>query len=464
MAKRKKRTVENEIAGVTLQHISDGPPDTFSDERQGYLQALQQRYQTAWEAFRSMGFCLDDHSVLDERFPVMALHASQDQHAPYFTFLVTPLLLRKIRAARRKKGEALTQDELLAIGLAAGRDAVDPRFSTDAMNAINTSYYTSAVAFDPTSRLATMFVRNRPINEAFGALIARAAGTSTVRVKEIASGNNTEHWKYVMQGLAANGVTAVELTLTDFFVPAIAPSLVSEQLHVHAERYSLLDELPSLPQQARFDAILATYGFDSIWSPEDLALTRMGSQWYKTMYRVKVADWAPRRKALLRAMRQRIALPRAKAHEYDGIFLETVMEPIALSALPYAHYIAESKKTFLNYPGSLVRRIVHAFETQLNEAGVVVIGEVGAFGQQGDRHLLASDQRVSGVAARFRMIDYMLTKRILESEHNLRVSLLSLGELSEQYLPKDWAQACSDVERRHIYEGHDTGIMVVGRQ
>jgi|GEM_PF-2178520 len=456
------------IAGIIPVHISDEPPYSFhNDQFGGHVGVIESRYAHAQQTFNEEGFVLDNKSLWDDRFSMLYLEDGK-QVSPVHAFLVTQHVLRDIKAARDAKEADLSQDELLAICLKNDEGAVDSDFKTDAMNAINASYFASEIAFDASANLATMFVANKPLNVAIGSLIARnTIDSSPVRIKEISSGSNTGHWQQIVQAITeADNQKQVELTLTDFVTPTIAPELAMSDLAVKAETYSLFDDLPELPSDARFDAILATYGFDSVWQPEDVKLSLIHDQWYRTAYRVKVADWALRRDELVRAMRQGKPLPQATAKDYDGIVVETAMEPIDLTEHPYhEHIIASEQKTVL-FPGGLIKRVVNAFQTQLHDKGIFISGDTGNFGFHDPKKyfIAGADACTSGVAARYRLDDYVLAKQILENVHGLDVALIGLGELAGKYLPDDWRQDCLPNEQRQIDDLPTNGIMLVKRK
>lgn len=392
-----------------------------------------------------------------------------EHYSPYYSFLITNSLIESIWRSGATAGARLSPEKLLRLSLHASADAVRPEFSSDAINAINTSYYASGIAFDPSARLATMFATNQPINIALGSLMTRSMGghKGRLRIKELASSTKTSHWTHIAQGLQSNGVKHMELTLTDFIMqsPSLGAGLANQFTDVSTETYSLLDDMPMLPEEDRYNILITTYGFDSVWQAEDLCLTRVNDQWYKNVYRVKVADWAPRKRELLEALRQGKALPDAAVSNYDCIAVETAMMPVDVSDMPYGQYIHKRGRSRINFPGGLIKRVINAYETQLQKNGICIIGDTANFGFDtnspygpGD-----SDRRVSGVAARYKVEDYVLAKQILESEHGLTVDLISLSELLAKYLPGKHAQLMQpDIQQRYTHQAYN-GIMVVKR-
>jgi hypothetical protein len=221
--------------------------------------------------------------------------------------------------------------------------------------------------------------------------------------------------------------------------------------------------MPDLPAEKRFDAMVATYGFDSVWQDEDIRLREIDGQWYQSLYRVKVADWNPRRDELVQALRDGVPLPNAKPHEYDGIFVEKAMEPYDISNHPFAQQIEEHGRETTQVPGGLVKRVVNAFESQLGENGVFMSCDVGDFGIKKDGFGVG-DQGVSGVAARYRGDDYQLAKKILEEVYGLDVRLISLEDLVRGNLPAGWEGNATPTEIDEVTNTPSNGAMIVKRR
>lgn len=462
--RQKERAQREPIAGITPVHISDEPPYSYANkELGGHVEVLARMYTRAQGSFGRDGFNPHERGVWDSRVSFIHLRDESARISPSYDFLITDALLRELKAAKNAKGADLSQDELLGICLAAGEDAVNPTFTTDAMNAINASYYASEIAFGESAKLATMFVENAPLNTAMGALIADNTTGETLRIKEISSGNNTGHWQKVMERIrGADDQKSVEITLTDFVEPTIAPELSNSGAMVNAEVYSLFDDMPVLPKENRFDTLISTYSFDSIWQPEDMRLEKIDNQWYQAKYRVKVADWASRREELISAMREQKPLNNAAATDYDGIVVERAMERVDVSEHPFYKYITGSEQKIVNLPGGLIKRIVNAFDSQLKEDGIFITGDVADFGETMISKMDA-DQCISGIAARYKVEDYALAKQILEAEYGLEVSFIGLPELVDGYLPNDWRDNCPENDWKQIDNLPSNKIMMVKR-
>jgi hypothetical protein len=478
-----ERPEPTKIAGVTRVHISDALPHYPKIGRIGanpfpdYNTLLERRRTLAAEALAESGAGTEPlmRGKGDPRIPYVEVWGNpRDERIEYdkptHTFLLNDSLMGKIHAAAVAKGSELTINELRDIGLAETEGAVRPDFTPDAMNDVNASYYASDVAFSPDAKLATLFTANRPINQALGAMMATESGaTDTLKVKELCSGGRNGHWAFEAQGAIDAGVQHVDVTLTDFVTPNIEPEAAAAAgTTVRAEQYSLLDAMPPLPENERFDAMITTYGFDSVWQAGDMHISKDQGQTYQILSRAKVADWNPRRDELVEAMRQNKPLPNATAADYDGIYMERAMEPIDLKSHKYGKYIEDHPGSTVIVPGGLINRVVNAFDTQLKEDGVFISADVGDFGliegTSPQKRFVPESDMVSGIAARYRCDDYVLAKKILEGEYGLDVTLMSLEDLGGTYLPPGWKSKATGEERDGISKIRTNGVMIVKRR
>ncbi|HEX8762435.1 MAG TPA: hypothetical protein VF733_01625 [Candidatus Saccharimonadales bacterium] len=338
--------------------------------------------------------------------------------------------------------------------------AVIPEFRPDALNAINASYFSSPIAFTEEADLANMYAKNKTINQVFGVLMAGAAQDGWMRVKELCSGANIDHWEDIAEGADMRGVHAMGVTLTDFVMPQ--PVRPPANLMYTAEKYSLFDSFETLPPDTRYDALIATYGFDSVWLPEDIFLTRDQNKWYQTLFRVKVADWHPRQAELLEAMRQGRALANASVSDYEGIAVEELRQPFDLDAHPYAEYLAAVPERRFNFPGGLIRRVVEAFDRQLTEDGIFISADVGNFGHD-PRRLHYPTFAVSGVAAHYHVSDFVVASKILQDKFGLDAQLCSLEEITDYALLSNWRHPDNRRDRDQIMQSSGNGVMIVSR-
>jgi hypothetical protein len=451
------------MANILAPDISSQPLAVFDAGIEGYAEQARTHYLV--HGRHALQGAKDGGRAPEESKRMANLQLSGDGGStPTFLFLLDATLLQAIERATHRKGAELSQNELLRLALANAGDAVAADFDEGAINAINASYYASPIAFDPAADLADLYATNRPLNRIFGRLATEhAAGADRVRMKVLCAGGRNAHWADVAHGVRENGGRGLDVVMTDFAVPSVPATTDAAFLRLRTERHSLFDPLPELAPAERFHALLCTYGFDSVWQPEDLRLRHAGGRWYVTRYRVKVADWHPRKEALLQALRERRPLADAAASDYEGIFVEHAYEEIDLAAHPYAALLQDhadaGKIDTIDLPGGLIKTVLQAFDRQLRAGGVFMIGDTVSTDWADDLY----GSRVSGTGARFKTEDYVLAARILQQAHGLQAELVELDDAARRYLPPNWVDESTELERQQLLSRSSNVLMIVRR-
>jgi len=435
------------------------------------LNDLHDQYYWSQHTAKLEGFNILMHAIWDGRVTMLSLpvadlpgadHPGDGQ--PQASFLLNKRLLDTL--AKEPTDGQLSDALLRDVCLRSDKDAVRSTFAADALNDVNASYYRSDIAFDEQAGLATLYAKNRPLNVAIGRLLVEAGrrsesgGTAPLRVKELCAGNNTAHWRDITKGAVSGGAAHLDITLSDFFTPVIQKKARTRHNTIRAESYSLFDAPPNLPADQRFDAIITSYGFDSVWLPGDVHVVHTQEQWHQKLYRVKVADWHPAPAALLHALRDAAPLPHAKPADYDGIVVEHTFQPFDMSAHPHGEIISSYPKQQFNIPGGMVSSIVVHVKNQLERHGIFVSFDMGDFGFR-DTGRPLSPYAKSGVAAYYQPGEYVLAKQILEQKYGLRVRLLSLAAFVDEYLGPDWRRRATEVEAYQIEHSPTNGVMIV---
>jgi hypothetical protein len=283
-------------------------------------------------------------------------------------------------------------------------------FTSDAINAINAQYYTHPAAFSDQLGLADIYTRNTSLNRAIGSLLETLlpSNKSVVRIKELSAGSHNTKWRYITERLVTR--KNVEVILSDFDL-----AIFGAGTEFKTEAYSLFDQFPVLPDPEKLDAILITYGFDSVWLPDDLSLRKENGSWSRVTFQLQYPDnFNP----------QNIT-------DIEQIKVMTRLEAVELGDIQYGELIeclyADIPEVWVNVPGGMIKRIVEAFNNQLCHDGVFLIGEVA-------RNKPAQVQEIepfstSGRIAKFKIEDYLLMQNILEQEHGLYVKLMTLSEV-----------------------------------
>jgi hypothetical protein len=353
----------------------------------------------------------------------------------------TPLVTSVIE---RSTGAPLTHAQLGYLALANTVNAVRPEFTPGAINDINRVYFTSPIAFRPEAGLANAFSEGVATNAMLGVLLSEETGLrgQRVRIKELCSGQRTGHWATVADMMGLDGIPGIDLTVSDMTAPPIDElQQPDSRVTAASEVYNWHDDLPHVPEDERFDAVVTTYA-DSVWVEGDMRLTRMKGQWYQSFYRVKVDDWSPRQQELLQALRGGTPMASENAADYEGMFVEEVMVAVAIDNHPWKHILDELPEARqVNIPTGLVMRIAQAFERQLTDGGVFICGDVADTTYPQSAPAASS---VSGVAERYKIENWQFARQVLERVYGLHVEFETMLELAERVLPPGISEYTGD--------------------
>ncbi|HSW65733.1 MAG TPA: hypothetical protein VLI54_01175 [Bacillota bacterium] len=463
----KKPSKPKQVAGITPIALGDQPPYHVQHQAYDHTEHLRLAHAAAWEVVDERLGATEAVDELNRRHASLALGLFGPPDMPLFRFLLNDGLLERIEVATANKGSELSEDELLQVALMDTDGAVEPDFSTDAINALVASYYASPVAFNKEAFLANMYTCNISLNYALGGLIAdRCRPRDRLKIKELSSGVKTDHWLFMAEGMRHAGVKDMDITITDFVRPPLSNAYEDHpDIHVRTAAYNLFDDFPVLPQNERIDVIFASYAFDSVWQPEDIRLTRVGDNWYQSFYRLKVADWNPRKDELLTVLRERQPLPNAQPSDYMGVFIEEARQKVHLEDHPHGELIRKTELSAVNVPGGMVKRVAQAFDSQLSDDGIFIIGEAMMLGAIGlPKPFYTYICELTGVAARYKIEDYMVGRDILEQHYGLRVDLVTFDELAETYLPPGWQNQVPLIERQQLRGEHGNALIVVSKR
>ncbi|MEI6221904.1 MAG: hypothetical protein WCP97_03990 [bacterium] len=263
------------------------------------------------------------------------------------------------------------------------------RFSTDALNILNTLYYANPSVFDHVkSHLAGYFANAKDIHHAFAETLRRLPKDRPVRVLELCSGID-ERWKSIASFLPDR---QIQVLRTDF-VLRDAPTVPSEgtQCTIRHAQYNILEPLPFVSKNKRFNAMMVTYGFDSVWGEDDKSYAKIKGIWHETRYRFRFPTaqddseiaFDPDGPVTLEALKKYVA---GLDWETGRKFLEKCTYdidyfPIDLEDVPYGRIIEKRYKHMQNVnvssPGTAIKRIQEAFASCLDDDGIVIMGEVG---------------------------------------------------------------------------------------
>lgn len=361
-------------------------------------------------------------------------------------FFVTPNMVEKLNELIQNSPE-IDVKTILHYFLSNTDDVVDPQFSTNALNAINALYYSSATDFERIG-VPFPFDRETNISKAIVLFLQKNIRRNRIRLQEICSGNRTSRLYSMRKSL--NHGRALEVTLTDFTKkslpePKDLDELSTADFNLKAEELNLFNPSASLSEDDRYDAVLATYAFDSVWLPQDIRYEKYGNQWYRVKYRIKVGDIDPDRNEftktdIIESLRKGSTDSDTRGY-YRRVAIERAVEEIDIQKVPYGKTIerryGKQEQVAINVPGGLIQHVIESFNTRLKSDGVFLIGDVAVNNNCGfiKDQAPAADFSTAGDAAKYKSEDYGLAKQILE-ENGFQVELITVPDFVYRYAQK----------------------------
>lgn len=400
--------------------------------------------------------------VIDDENHRSALTLGHDSNAPLQHFAITEELILAVENLEEKLQRRLTETELELVAICCEKDAVNPHFSADAGNRVNALYYSIPQAFSTEGGLAAMFATNRIINASIGSYINEKISKETLKIYEICSGGRADKWQSILSQLQHK--KEISLVLSDY-VPPLLPVLNSSQnvRSLQAAQYSLLDEMPKVAEQEKVDVMLVTYGFDSVWMKQDARFLKEKGKWYRELNRVKILDSHPNKIRMLEALRSGVGWGEISLQDFGSILFESAMEEVDIATVPFGDQISDfyddTSWLMINFPGGMLQKVKEAFENQLSQNGIFIIGDVTCRRKDGSARSYASN--VSGIAARYKVEDYKLAKYILE-KMGFKVEIKQLDQFANEQI-RNWKQSATSAEIDEITDNESNIIMIVSR-
>lgn len=407
---------------------------------------------------------LYEKGSLTKKSSDMVFSFALSKDSPVQTFLVNKHLLDQIE---QQEGDILEEKQVLEIAIQNTTDAVNPHFDSHCLNLVNSTFYSTANAFTEESGLANMYVKNHILNTAIARLMKDLMPRSDWRLKELCTGGNAERWKCIAEESLEKNMHVV---LTDFTTLALPPSLediATPNISFEMEEYSLFDDLEDLPEEKRFDCIDINYGFDSVWLSEDVAYTKQNGVWFRRKNRVKIADFDPQKEQFIKTLQQGAPLSGGTFDRFDALCIEEIVEPVDdMNAVPFGKYILEAWKdspsVLVNFPGTLIKRVVQSFEKQVKPDGVFIVGETCYF-KKGQTRSMESCS-TSGKVAKYKAEDLVLAKEILEKEFHLWSELIPIDHCVERYMGEGWEAGASEEEIEDIRMSPTNCLMIIKKK
>lgn len=151
----------------------------------------------------------------------------------------------------------------------------DESYSNDALNKINSLFYSSIDEAFGSSGLADFFIKIEPIQIAIARKIEELIPKTIIRVKELGSGKDLTRWEIISKQKSKRKWDVILSDFSEKSLPDLRKIKKSENFRFSTEKLDLLAPFKRLKTKDKVDVMLITYGFDSVWFPEDAHLEKI---------------------------------------------------------------------------------------------------------------------------------------------------------------------------------------------
>jgi hypothetical protein len=321
-------------------------------------------------------------------------------------------------------------------------------FSPDALNEFNARYYESQGAFRD---LPDIYVRDCVVAKAFASHLDRSFPTGLVRIKEVCAGEGSlQRWNHFFD--LASQERPIEFFLADLSFAEKRSEFKTNSKYARAltEKLDMLAPIPQLSNEERINCIIACYGFDSVWFPEDRFVIKHNNSWFESLYRVGIPDLHPNTGDLRAAFEFKSAVALSARH-FEGLVIERAVRSLGDSDGCFMRKfildrLANTTHGSVCVPAGLVKWVTEAFERQLAVNGKLIIADIGIFDSSAT---LSREFLETGCSAQGRPIDFHLAKMGLEAA-GFKVTVERLDRFVERALGPDWRNAASSVDVKDV--------------
>jgi hypothetical protein len=307
------------------------------------------------------------------------------------------------------------------------------------LNYLNTLFYSCCPEAFTTSGLADFFVTAEPVQQALYQYLS-SLFPKELNLLELCSGSRPDRWEQITKLITPSQSWTV--TLSDFS-PSALPHLkslpTSPSISFSTEILDLFSPLPPPSPTQLYDLIFTTYGFDSLWFPEDVHYEKaLSGDWYKTVWEFPptLPPGLPPPDSLPQSLS---SLPPLSLELLSSFTPIKKLVPIDIAREPYgcqiAKYYSTNQIVSINFPGGLLKLLPQFISTQLKPSGFFITGD-RAHTQLSP---IFPDFETTGQVARFQTEDYGLAAHLL-TESGFKVELFSLSDLLPRFklsLPLD---------------------------
>jgi hypothetical protein len=397
-----------------------------------------------------------------------------DSSTPNFQFNLSKNLINKLEEKTASKGSELNWREIIQLSLEPNENTLTD-WNEDWLNLWNEISYSDPSVFREHRGLATFFTHNEAMNRALArsiinkntieypqdspikpspkqlpklskklasAWFKNLSMSDSYRIKELASSNRPNRYEAMKKELKNQ---AIEYIVTDFEGVDLSnlTQCNTKKFKLNSEALNLLQPLAKLPPEEKVDVMLATYAFDSIKQRQDHIYQKVNDKWFKEIYRLAVPDNHPNIKEVKKLSKDN-KLNLMRPEDLNLLNLEIAYQAVDINKEPFGDLIADSVKgknfKSVVFPGGLINTVKEAFEKQLKADGKFIIGDVA---YQSDIYKMHDVYGKSGVHARFKIEDYSLAKKALQSL-GFKVKLDGVKDYVDQQLESDWQEKYQD--------------------
>lgn len=316
-------------------------------------------------------------------------------------------------------------------------------YKKGAVNAVNKLFYSSVEGDVYDTGLAKIYIDSSAVFAAFGDFLIGRAESEKLRVKQLSAGTKALNmWKRIGKMLPED--LEVDLEVTDFEKPVFGPGemmdLRDKGVNVGADSYNFFDEFEELSEDERFDVMMVTYGFDSVWAENDGFYEKCDGRWMEVKYRVLVNGEKDVRELMQQSLEVGESEVKLCKEWFEGVEIDERRELIDIETVPFGKELDEYYRGMQNVrcsvPGTMITRVEEAFERQLKGDGVFVIGDVVVPDKKVAGNFRRSSVCRSGVGARYKVDDYGFAKWFLEKK-GYGVDLVRLDDFVAGYRELD---------------------------
>ncbi|MBU0570264.1 hypothetical protein KKB40_05845, partial [Patescibacteria group bacterium] len=263
----------------------------------------------------------------------------------------------------------------------------DIKFSDNAINSINSLFYSNCNEAFGKSGLADFFVKIEPVQFALAKKIEKLIPKTSVKIKELGAGTSLARWRVICDLKSERNWWVI---LTDFSknsLPNLKNYKIPKNFQFSAEQYNLLEPYMPLAKKDKVDIILTTYGFDSVWFAEDAHYEKRGDKWFKAKYALVVDEGCSRKKFLTKVLKTGFSSKNLELKDFLHISIKKKLMTVDIKKVSYgkiiAKYCSHKSKIAINFPGGLIKKAIDAFETQIAEGGAFIIGDMAVNSREG---------------------------------------------------------------------------------